>query len=43
MRHRVELEVESKGKALIELDDRNPRIAERIYQSLPIDGEARVW
>ncbi|WP_456486816.1 cyclophilin-like fold protein [Candidatus Alkanophaga liquidiphilum] len=43
MRRRVELEVESKGKALIELDDRNQRIAERIYQSLPIYGEARMW
>jgi len=43
MGRRIELEVEGKGKALIELDSRNPRIAESIYRSLPIEGVAGVW
>jgi len=39
----VEMVVRGKGKARLELDDRNPKIAKRIYQSLPLEGGAHVW
>ena len=39
----VEVEVGGKGRALVELDGRNPGIAERICQSLPLIARAKLW
>lgn len=37
------IEIEGKGRALAELDERNPRIREAIWQALPIEGRAVIW
>ena len=39
----IEIVVRSKGKAILELDERNPKIAKKIYQSLPLEAGARLW
>jgi hypothetical protein len=39
----IEIHIPGKGSALAEIDDRNPRIADRIYQSLPIEAVAILW
>lgn len=39
----IEIDIPGKGSALVELDDRNPRIADEIYQSLPIEAVASLW
>ncbi|MHC1635201.1 MAG: cyclophilin-like fold protein [Candidatus Methanospirareceae archaeon] len=39
----IEVEVTGRGKAIVELDDRNPMIAKKIYESLPIEGKANIW
>jgi hypothetical protein len=39
----IALEVAGKGKALLELDDRNPNIAEKIYRSLPLEAMVHQW
>ena len=37
------IEVRGKGNTLAELDERNPRIREAIWQALPIEGRAILW
>jgi len=39
----LEIEVVGKGKALAELDDRNPETSKKIYENLPLEGNAQVW
>jgi len=39
----VEIEVIGKGKALAELDERNPCTAEAFWQALPIEARANLW
>ncbi|UCH12744.1 MAG: hypothetical protein JSW18_02030 [Candidatus Omnitrophota bacterium] len=39
----IEIEIEGKGRALAELDNRNPQIAEKIYEKLPIEGITKLW
>ncbi|MGO9388067.1 MAG: cyclophilin-like fold protein [Methanobacterium sp.] len=40
---KLEIEVMGKGKALAELDDRNPQTSKKIYENLPLEGNAQVW
>jgi hypothetical protein len=40
---RIEIEIKGRGKALAVLDDRNPVIAEALWQRLPIEAEASLW
>lgn len=40
---KIIIEVEGKGEAIAELDDRNPKIAKAIYESLPIYNTALKW
>ncbi len=39
----VEIDVVGEGKALAELDERNPGIAEALWQVLPIEARANLW
>ena len=39
----IEIEIKGKGKALAALDDRNPGIAEALWQKLPIEAKANIW
>lgn len=41
----MEIEIEIKGKAKVraKLDERNPKTAQKIYEALPIEGEANIW
>ncbi|MFQ6055685.1 MAG: cyclophilin-like fold protein [Methanosarcinales archaeon] len=39
----IEIEVIGKGKAIAELDSRNPKTADKIYESLPIEANAKIW
>lgn len=39
----MEIEIIGKGKALAKLDERNPRIREALFDSLPIEGIANLW
>jgi hypothetical protein len=39
----IEIEILGKGKALAKLDDRNPKIRESFFDSLPIEGTANLW
>lgn len=39
----IEIEVEGKGTALAELDDRNPHTAEEIFKNLPMEGRTLTW
>jgi hypothetical protein len=39
----IEIEIKGKGKALAVLDDRNPGIAEALWQTLPIEAKANLW
>jgi len=39
----IEMVVRSKGKAILELDERSPKIAKKIYQSLPLEAGANRW
>lgn len=39
----IEIEVVGKGVAKAILDDRNPKTALKIYNILPLDGEALEW
>jgi len=40
---KIIIEVEGKGKAIAELDDRNPKTAKAIYNCLPIYNMALRW
>lgn len=40
---RIKITVEGKGYAEAEFDERNPESAERIYESLPLEGRALLW
>jgi hypothetical protein len=40
---KIEIEVEGKGKAIAELDDRNPQSAQAIYDNLPLENKALLW
>jgi hypothetical protein len=39
----IEILVEGKGDALVEIDDRNPRTAKEIYERLPLEASAQTW
>jgi hypothetical protein len=39
----IEIEVVGKGVAKAILDDRNPETATKIYEILPLEGEALEW
>jgi len=39
----IEIVVEGKGEALMEIDDRNPRTAREICDRLPREAGAQVW
>ena len=39
----IEIEVVGKGKINAILDERNPETARKIYENLPIEGEANIW
>ncbi len=39
----VEIEILGKGRALAELDDRNPKISNALYQMLPFEAKANLW
>ncbi len=39
----IKIEIEGKDFAVAELDQRNPNIANRIYQMLPIEADANLW
>lgn len=40
---KIEIEIEGKGKATAELDDRNPKTAHEFYENLPIEGRGLLW
>ncbi|HPS91324.1 MAG TPA: cyclophilin-like fold protein [Methanothrix sp.] len=39
----MEIEIIGKGRSLAKLDERNPRIREALFDSLPIEGIANLW
>ena len=39
----IEINIKGKGKAVAELDGRNPRIADAFWQALPIEATANLW
>jgi hypothetical protein len=39
----LEIDIKGRGKALAELDDRNPRISSALYQMLPMEARASLW
>lgn len=39
----IEIDIKGRGKALAELDDRNPQISDALYQKLPIEARANLW
>ena len=39
----IKIEIEEKGFAVAELDKRNPKIANKLYQMLPIETTANLW
>ncbi len=39
----IEIEVVGRGKALAELDERNPGIADAFWQALPIEARCNLW
>ncbi|MGB9980087.1 cyclophilin-like fold protein [Methanobacterium sp.] len=39
----IQIEVVGKGKAVGKLDNRNPETAEKIIESLPIEGSANIY
>ena len=39
----IEIEILGKGKSLAKLDERNPKIREAFFDSLPIEGTANLW
>jgi hypothetical protein len=40
---KIEIVIEGKGRALAEIDDRNPNTAEEICKNLPLEGSAKIW
>lgn len=40
---RVEINIPRIGRAIAELDTRNPRISQELYQMLPIEAGANIW
>ncbi|MDH7597311.1 MAG: cyclophilin-like fold protein [Methanothrix sp.] len=40
---RIEIDIQGLGKAIAELDGRNPRTAEAVWNALPIEGRAMLW
>jgi hypothetical protein len=38
-----EIEISGLGKAICEFDDRNPKVASEVYNTLPIEGRANLW
>lgn len=40
---RIEIDIKGRGRAVAELDGRNPRISEELYQKLPIEARANLW
>ena len=39
----IEIEVVGKGKAVGKLDERNPETARKIYEKLPVKGNANIY
>ncbi|MDI9616771.1 MAG: cyclophilin-like fold protein [Methanothrix sp.] len=40
---RIEIDIEGLGIAIAELDNRNPRTADAVWNALPIEGRAMLW
>ncbi|MGZ7069120.1 MAG: cyclophilin-like fold protein [Methanobacterium sp.] len=40
---KIEIEVVEKGKSIGKLDERNPKTAQKIYESLPIEGNTNIY
>ena len=40
---KIEIEIEGRGKAIAEIDKRNPDTAREIWSKLPIKGFAKIW
>lgn len=40
---RIQIELEGKGKAIAQLDERNPETATKIFESLPMEGRTLLW
>ncbi len=40
---KIRIEIEDKGHVIAELDNRNPKTVQRIYENLPIRGKALLW
>jgi hypothetical protein len=40
---RIEIDIRGRGKAIAELDNRNPRISEKLCQQLPIEANSNLW
>lgn len=40
---RIEIDIRGLGKAIAELDRRNPRTADAVWSALPIEGRAMLW
>ena len=43
LKMRMEIEVEGRGKAVAEIDERSPDAAREIWSKLPIEGSANIW
>jgi hypothetical protein len=42
LRH-IEIDIKGRGKALAELDERNPLISNVLFQMLPLEARANLW
>lgn len=40
---RIEINIPGKARAIAELDARNPRISQELYQILPVEASANIW
>ena len=40
---KIEIEIDGKGKAIAEIDERNPDTAGQICKNLPLEGSAKIW
>jgi hypothetical protein len=39
----IEIDIIGRGKAMAELDERNPKISDAIYKLLPVEARANLW
>jgi hypothetical protein len=40
---RIEIDIQGFGRAIAELDGRNPRTSEAVWDALPIEGRVMLW